>query len=95
MPDHAWSGFFRFGDADDDQDDTGIFAGSLFNEDDADIDPEPRSSTCCMQRVLSLQADFRAEKSMLQEYIESKGHRCHFLPKFHCEFNPIEMYWVG
>lgn len=60
---------------------------------DIDIDPIPRSATCCMQRVLSLQQDFLAEKSMIQVYLEEKGHICRFLPKYHCEFNPIEMYW--
>jgi hypothetical protein len=48
---------------------------------------------CCMYRVLSLQEDFVNEKPMLQHYIESRGHICMFLPKFHCELNPIEMVW--
>lgn len=52
-----------------------------------------RSKTCCMQRVLSLQADFLAEKPLLQLIIEKAGHKCLFLPKFHCELNPIEMVW--
>ena len=48
---------------------------------------------CCMSRILSLQEDFAQEKSMLQHYIEGRGHICMFLPKFHCELNPIEMVW--
>ena len=63
------------------------------DDDDDNVDPILWSSTCCMQRVLSLQHDFVSEKSMLQTYIESKGHNCFFLPKFYCEFNLIEMYW--
>ncbi|KAF8578237.1 hypothetical protein K439DRAFT_1648813 [Ramaria rubella] len=51
------------------------------------------SSTCCMQKCLSEQADFKAEKPLLQLTIEAAGHRCYFLLKFHCELNPIEMYW--
>ena len=30
---------------------------------------------------------------MLEEVIEKAGHICLFLPKFHCELNPIEMLW--
>jgi hypothetical protein len=54
---------------------------------------EPNSNLCCMQRVLSRQQDFLDEKPMIQVYLEKRGHVCIFLPKFHCELNPIEMYW--
>ena len=46
-----------------------------------------------MRKVLSLQADFQAEIPRLQQIIQDAGHKCYFLPKFHCELNPIEMYW--
>jgi hypothetical protein len=52
-----------------------------------------RSKTCCMQRVLSFQPDFLVEKPLLQVIIEKAGHKCLFLPTFHCELNPIEMVW--
>ncbi|KAJ6617726.1 hypothetical protein B0H10DRAFT_2434264 [Mycena sp. CBHHK59/15] len=58
------------------------------NPDDDDLG---RATDCCMQRVLSLQQDFREEKPLLQLIIEKAGHKCLFLPKFHCELNPIEM----
>ena len=48
---------------------------------------------CCMRRILSLQEDFKAQKSQLQEEIEKRGHKCIFYPKYHCELNFIEMYW--
>ena len=48
---------------------------------------------CCMQHVLSLQEDFRAERPLIQTLIEDSGHICLFLPQFHCELNPIEMLW--
>ena len=28
-----------------------------------------------------------------QEIAEAAGHECIFLPKYHCEFNFIEMFW--
>jgi hypothetical protein len=46
---------------------------------------------CCMARLLSQQDDFRDQVSMLEELIRHAGHECIFLPKFHCELNPIEM----
>ena len=55
---------------------------------------QPGSSiTCCLRKFLSHQADFKAEKPLLQITLEAVGHKCYFLPKFHCELNPIEMYW--
>lgn len=56
-------------------------------------DEQPVSSWCCAKRVLSLQQDFLEEKPELQLIIEERGHICLFLPKFHCEFSAIEMYW--
>ena len=53
----------------------------------------PENNWCCMHRVLSLQDDFVNEKPLLQHYLEGRGHICMFLPKFHCELNPIEMLW--
>ena len=53
----------------------------------------PQSEWCCMHRVLSLQEDFATEKPMIQHYVESCGHVCMFLPKFHCELNPIKLLW--
>jgi hypothetical protein len=49
--------------------------------------------TCCASKILSLQSDFMNEKPLLQMVIEEAGHICLFLPKFHCELNPIELYW--
>src|SRR5690606_36159479 len=35
----------------------------------------------------------RSEKSAICQYVEIRGHKCLFLPKFHCELNPIECVW--
>jgi len=60
---------------------------------EAEVQDLDRSGNCCMQRVLSLQPDFKNEKPLLQLVVEKAGHKCLFLPKFHCELNPIEMVW--
>jgi hypothetical protein len=49
------------------------------------------STGCCMARLLSQQEDFVNQPSMLETVINEAGHECLFLPKFHCELNPIEM----
>jgi len=49
------------------------------------------NTNCCMARLLSKQDDFVNQTSMLEQVIKDAGHKCIFLPKFHCELNPIEM----
>ena len=46
-----------------------------------------------MRTVLSNHDDFVNEKTTVEHYVESRGHICLFLPKFHCELNPIERVW--
>ena len=36
---------------------------------------------------------FGEQKPLVQEVIESAGHLCIFLPKYHCELNFIEFFW--
>ena len=49
------------------------------------------NDNCCMACLLSKQEDFRNQISMLETVIWETSHECIFLPKFHCELNPIEM----
>ena len=48
---------------------------------------------CCLYRILSLEHDFATEMSALQKLVQGRGHMILFLPKFHCELNPIECAW--
>ncbi|CAG8703940.1 36791_t:CDS:2 [Gigaspora margarita] len=54
---------------------------------------DPDNINCCAHRLIANQADFLAEHGQIQKEIESKGHKVIFYPKFHSEFNYIEMYW--
>jgi hypothetical protein len=49
------------------------------------------SQKCCLARLLSQQDDFKNQLSQLETLIRGLGHEIIFLPKFHCELNPIEM----
>ena len=60
---------------------------------DSMMPPASDNGWCCMQHILSLQEDFRAERPLIQSLIEDSGHICLFLPRFHYELNPIEMLW--
>ena len=46
-----------------------------------------------MVSVLSEHDDFVNEKSAVELYLESRGHYCLFIPKYHYELNPIERVW--
>lgn len=48
---------------------------------------------CCARNVLAAQRDFCEQKGQLREELEARGQVVLFLPKFHCELNPIEAYW--
>ena len=48
---------------------------------------------CCARKVLAAEQDFREQKGQLREELEARGQVVLFLPKFHCELNPIEPYW--
>jgi hypothetical protein len=50
-------------------------------------------STCCWSKILSPQSDFVNERPLLQTIIKDAGHICLFLPKFHCNLNPIKLFW--
>lgn len=43
-----------------------------------------------MRTILTNHDNFLNEKTEVEHYIESRGFLCFFLPKFHCELNPIE-----
>jgi transposase len=55
-------------------------------------DPGEKSKCCCRRVVFNL-PDFAETKSLLEEECEIDGVEVLFLPKFHCELNPIEMVW--
>src|SRR5437660_10144180 len=42
----------------------------------------PVSDNCCVVRVLSLQPDFLAQKPLVKEVIESRGHKVIFTQSF-------------
>lgn len=46
-----------------------------------------------MRVVLANHYDFQQEKTIVEHYLDGRGHKVIFLPKFHCELNPIERVW--
>lgn len=54
---------------------------------------EALRTTCCWTRILDLQSDFVNEVPELQRLLREAGYEALFLPEFHCELNPIELYW--
>ncbi|KAJ1305909.1 hypothetical protein OPQ81_010628 [Rhizoctonia solani] len=54
---------------------------------------EPGRTDCCCRRALFNQPDFESRDSNLEEAARKLGTRVIFLPKYHCELNPIEQCW--
>ena len=48
---------------------------------------------CCCRFALSCEKDFAEQKEWLTEIVENEGHNIIYYPKFHCEFNFIELNW--
>jgi hypothetical protein len=53
---------------------------------------DPERLDCCARRIISLQADFCEQRSILEEAIIKAGHIFERYPKFYCECNFIERY---
>ncbi|OAV99718.1 hypothetical protein PTTG_25268 [Puccinia triticina 1-1 BBBD Race 1] len=66
---------------------------SIPTTEQSDLETSSASITCCWSKILSQQSDFLNERPLLQSIIEDAGHACLFLLKFHCELNPIELFW--
>ncbi|KAF8674076.1 hypothetical protein RHS04_07383 [Rhizoctonia solani] len=54
---------------------------------------EPGRTDCCCRRTLFSQPDFESRDSNLEEAARKLETRVIFLPKYHCELNPIEQCW--
>jgi len=46
-----------------------------------------------MRTLIATHADFRDEQPEIAVFLRRNGFGCIFLPKFHCELNPIEKCW--
>ena len=47
-----------------------------------------------MRAELASHTDFKEEKTKIEHFLNDVGHVYIFLPKFHCELNPIERCWA-
>ena len=47
-----------------------------------------------MRLALQQMHDFKYEKTKLESLLATNGYRGFFIPKFHCELNPIERVWA-
>ncbi|KAB5596223.1 hypothetical protein CTheo_208 [Ceratobasidium theobromae] len=53
----------------------------------------PNQTSCCARTIMANQPDILAQKTKLQLLAESYGCSVLYLPKYHCELNPIEQCW--
>ena len=43
-----------------------------------------------MREKLNTYEDFKIQKTILEEYVEQRGHLCLYYPTYHCELSPLE-----
>ncbi|KAF7768417.1 hypothetical protein Agabi119p4_7660 [Agaricus bisporus var. burnettii] len=55
--------------------------------------PNEGRTQCCCRRILFNEPDFAQVDSILEIEAKEQGFQIIFLPKFHCELNPIEQCW--
>jgi len=48
---------------------------------------------CCAKHLISIQPDFKEQKTAINEAVEAQGFLFELFPKYHCETNYIERYW--
>uniref|UniRef100_A0A0W0FI39 Uncharacterized protein n=1 Tax=Moniliophthora roreri TaxID=221103 RepID=A0A0W0FI39_MONRR len=53
----------------------------------------PGATDCCCCCILFNELDFTSVKSLLEEACIKRSVQVWFLPKFHCELNPIKQCW--
>ncbi|RPD81506.1 hypothetical protein L226DRAFT_541246 [Lentinus tigrinus ALCF2SS1-7] len=53
----------------------------------------PHTERCCCRRLLYDQPDFQDVETLVESHCHARGFEVIFLPKFHCELNPIEQCW--
>ena len=46
-----------------------------------------------MRALITTHPDFHNEQPEIVKFLRTNGFGCIFLPKFHCELNPIEKCW--
>ncbi|CAB1110820.1 unnamed protein product [Ectocarpus sp. CCAP 1310/34] len=54
---------------------------------------EKKDESMSMEHVLGEQKDFKEVESSLELLMARQGGFCLTLPKYHCEYNPIELVW--
>ena len=43
-----------------------------------------------ISKILDSRCDINYEKTKVEQYLNERNHKVMFIPKYHCEFNPIE-----
>ena len=56
-------------------------------------EPSPKYKLEWLRWRMSIEIDFAGEENMVTQLVTKRGHKCKFLPKFHCDINWSENHW--